>query len=344
MRELVKRHPGASVFGLLVALFVLYEIVSSFVAYTADAFVVSDILVVSPQIEGPILRIAVERNQRVAAGDLLFEIDPEPFGLQVAAAQAALALARANHQKAESEVSSAGDAVAMQEAVLADARLTYQRLAAIVDSGAVTQQRVDDAKSSFDQATAHVAELRAMQTTAGQDVVVQQAQIAVAEAALAEAQYNLDRTRIVAASAGVVAPYTAKVGDYAKVATPVMAIVADDGWRLVANLQDYYLPALRPGQPVWVHISTDPWRIHRATVRSVPRGVSREPQAVNVLPYVKPTTEWIRLPRRFPVEIEIRDLVGRVPLFSGADARILTMADTFRITDGPTADAAATPP
>jgi len=335
VRGFIQRHPGASVFALLAALFVVYEIVASFVAYTSDAFVLSDVMIVAPQVEGPIKRIAVERNQPVAAGELLFEIDPEPFQLKVDAAEAALRLAEANYEKALTQVPSAGDAVKEAQAVLDDARLTYQRLAAIVASGAVTEQHVDDAKRDMDQAAAHVAELSAMRQTAQSDVLVQEAQIAVAKAELALAEYDLARTSIVAAVAGTVAPYTAKVGDYAKVATPVMAVVADDGWRIVANLPDYYLGVIRPGQPVLVHLASDPWRIHRATVRSVPRGISREQEELGVLPYVSPTTEWIRLPRRFPVEIEIAGLARRLPLFSGADARVVMLADTFAVPEAP---------
>jgi membrane fusion protein, multidrug efflux system len=44
---------------------------------------------------------------------------------------------------------------------------------------------------------------------------------------------------------------------------------------------------------------------------------------VNVVPYVSPTTDWIRLPRRFPVEIDLGDLPKRERLYLGADARVL---------------------
>jgi multidrug efflux system membrane fusion protein len=331
VRAWIGRHPGAAVFTLLAGLFVIYEIAASFVAYTADAFVLSDLVTVAPEVAGPISRIAVERNQPVKAGDLLFEIDPEPFALKVAAAEAALELAKADEAKAKTQVSASADAVTEAEAVLQDAKLTYQRLAAIVASGAITEQRVDDAKRDFDQAAARVAELRAMQSTAAQDVLVHAADIAVAEAALAEARYDLTRTRIVAATDGTVAPYQTKVGDYAEVGKPVMAVVAAGGWRVVANLPDYYLGAIAPGQPVLVHIATDPWRLHWATVRSVPPGVARHRTPLEVLPYVTPTTEWIRLPRRFPIEVDLGDLPERQRLFSGADARILMVADTFSL-------------
>lgn len=336
MREWVQRHPGWTVFAVLVGLFALYEIFASFVAYTADAFVLSDIIVVAPEVAGPITTVAVARNQAVKAGDLLFEIDPTPFALKVQQYKAAVELAKANHQKATTEVAAARDAITEAEATLGDAELTYQRLAAILASGAVTVQRVDDARRDLDTAKARVAELKADQETASQDVLVEIANIAVAEADLAEAEYGLSRTRITAAADGVVAPYQVKAGDYATVGSAVMAIVASRGWRVIANLPDYYLGVIRPGQRAWVHISTDPWRFHEATILSVPRGIARDPTELGVLPYVAPTTEWIRLPRRFPVEVRISDLADSVPLFSGSDARVLTFANTFARPAAPT--------
>jgi multidrug efflux system membrane fusion protein len=337
LRAFISRHPGASVFALLAGLLLLYEIVSSFIAYSTDAFVLTDVVVVAPQVAGPVATVAVERNQAIAAGDLLFSVDPTIFRYRVDELKAQLTLAQANHAKAVDQAAAAASTVQSAQATLNDAQMRYQRLAAIQNSGAVTVQAVDDAKRDFDTAAARVGELTALQQTAQQDIAVQLAAIGAAQASLAKAEYDLAQTRVVSSVAGTVAPYEVKEGDFVNVGTPVMAVVADRGWRIVANLPDYYLGAIEPGQTVWVHISSDPWRIHRATIRSIPRGISRQPDPLGVLPYVSPTTEWIRLPRRFPIEVEIGDFVGRVPLFSGADARVLLWANTFVIDAAPRA-------
>jgi multidrug efflux system membrane fusion protein len=43
------------------------------------------------------------------------------------------------------------------------------------------------------------------------------------------------------------------------------------------------------------------------------------------LPYVEPTTDWIRLERRFPVTLVLRDPDPGVTLHMGSDARTLIM-------------------
>jgi multidrug efflux system membrane fusion protein len=57
-------------------------------------------------------------------------------------------------------------------------------------------------------------------------------------------------------------------------------------------------------------------------IRSIAPGVSRSADLVNVLPYVEPRTDWIRLPRRFPVEIYLSDLPAKKDLFLGSNATV----------------------
>ena len=57
---------------------------------TDDAYVESDISLISPKIEGYIKEVRVEDNQHVRTGDVLFIIDDSDFAAKVAAAQAAV--------------------------------------------------------------------------------------------------------------------------------------------------------------------------------------------------------------------------------------------------------------
>ena len=53
--------------------------------------------------------------------------------------------------------------------------------------------------------------------------------------------------------------------------------------------------------------------------------VARHPGPTGVLPYIEPQTDWVRLPRRFPVEIDIPGLATRLPAFRGGNARIMVL-------------------
>src|SRR3954468_6774348 len=69
--------------AVIAGVFVLYEIGSSFIAYTADAYVQSDLVAVAPQVSGRIVTVNVDDNSAVSQGDLLVTIDPVPFQLIV---------------------------------------------------------------------------------------------------------------------------------------------------------------------------------------------------------------------------------------------------------------------
>jgi multidrug efflux system membrane fusion protein len=106
---------------------------------------------------------------------------------------------------------------------------------------------------------------------------------------------------------------------------PLLTLVTDADWRLVANVAERHLRRLRPGQTVWVLLGSDPWRLHRGRVRSIAPAVLSAPANASeaVVPVVPPQTDWIRLPQHFPVEITLPDLPADVRLYHGATARVL---------------------
>src|SRR5579859_5023507 len=58
---------------------------------TDDAYIQSDVSLISPKIEGYIKDVRVQDNERVNAGQILFVIDDRDFAAKVAQASAAVA-------------------------------------------------------------------------------------------------------------------------------------------------------------------------------------------------------------------------------------------------------------
>src|SRR6266404_2241107 len=63
---------------------------------TDDAYVNSYVTFVAPRVIGQVARVLVDDNYRVKTGDVLVELDPEPYQVQVAINQATVNSARAN--------------------------------------------------------------------------------------------------------------------------------------------------------------------------------------------------------------------------------------------------------
>src|SRR4029077_10469249 len=71
---------------------------------TDDAYVNSHVTFVAPRVSGQVMQVLVDDNSRVRKGDVLVELDPEPFRVQVAIKQSAVDVAKANLVMAEATV------------------------------------------------------------------------------------------------------------------------------------------------------------------------------------------------------------------------------------------------
>ena len=69
--------------ALLVGGFVYWQGLQGKVS-TDNAYIQQDMVAVSSEVGGKIVEVRVREDQQVAAGDLLFRIDPEPYELQIA--------------------------------------------------------------------------------------------------------------------------------------------------------------------------------------------------------------------------------------------------------------------
>ncbi|HEY0791770.1 MAG TPA: HlyD family efflux transporter periplasmic adaptor subunit, partial [Chthoniobacterales bacterium] len=203
-----------------------------------------------------------------------------------------------------------------------DATKNRDRGVELAKAGDISQENLDNLQRTYQVALANLNQSRAAKVVAEQDAVAQNARIRQTETALARADFELSRTEVRSPVNGRVAPFQLRPGSYLEIGKPVMALLTDENWRVVANLDERHLRGLRPGQAVWFSLGSDPWRIHAGRVRSLSPGVARTSAAPNVLPYVAPDTDWIRLPRRFPVEIDIGTLPAQLSLYMGANATV----------------------
>ena len=78
---------GASI-AVAAILVLLYTRYAEHHPSTDDAYVDADVVGIVAQVAGPVVDLPLVDNQAVRAGDLLFEIDPRPFRIQVAQAKA----------------------------------------------------------------------------------------------------------------------------------------------------------------------------------------------------------------------------------------------------------------
>lgn len=309
----------------LVGAFLLYQGVTTIVAYTDDAYVRSDLVAVAPQLTGRIVAVHVIDNQTVHRGDRLIDIDPVPFQFAVAERQADIDRAQAQLAVDRDDLTAAQDAESAATAAAAFARLTQQRIASLAGTSDASQAQLDAANDALTRAEATAHERTADATRIRAQLAVHQAMLQAAEAAMATAQWRLERTQLVAPVAGTINNLTLQPGDQARVDEPLIGIVDANAWRIIANYKQSYIRGFEIGRTAWVWLDSEPWHLHRARIDGIARGISRDADAAKLLPYVAPTTDWIRLQRRFPVTITLVDPPPDLNLYMGADARTVIL-------------------
>jgi multidrug efflux system membrane fusion protein len=311
------------VLGGLAGAFLMYQGITTLVAYTDVAYVRSDLVAVAPQVTGRIVAIDVVDNQTVRQGDRLLNIDPVPFQLAAAERQAEIDRAQAQLAADRDDLAAAQDAQDAATAAAEFARLTQHRVASLARASDASQAQLDAANDALTRAVAAAGERTADTARVRATLAVHQTMLRAAQAAMATAQWQLERTQIAAPVAGTINNLTLQPGDQARADEPLIGIVDANAWRIVANYKQSYLPLFRVGATAWVWLDSHPWRFHRGRIAGIARGISRTEGEDKLLPYVAPTTDWIRLQHRFPVTITLVDPPPDLTLYMGADARVL---------------------
>jgi len=297
---------------------------SSYVfAYTDDAYVTSDFVSVAPYVSGRIVSVNIVDNQAVTKGSVLAEIDPTPF-------QLALDQKTAKRKEAEAQLAVDRDVIAATQAQRNDAaakeRLAsdnVRRATPITSAGFYSRQGLDTLTAKEQEAKAALADAESAIAKAQQTLALHQTTVAAISAEIAYLQWQLDQTKLLAPTDGTITQLTLRVGDQAVVNEPLIGLVDAHAWRIYANYKESVIRHMKVGHTAWVWLDAYPWHLHRATIQGIARGISRQQSERKLLPYVAPTTDWIRLERRFPVTLVLQEQNPDIVLHMGSDARTL---------------------
>ncbi len=310
---------GGTILGLVVA----WQIFVYFVAYTDDAYVRSDLVAVASEVTGPILQVHVVDNQDVKRGDRLFTIDPEPFQLIVNQRQAQIDEQKALLKVSEEELASSRAALAASTSAHTYAQQQQIRYADLAKSEYAPRAELDKANDDLRRTAAEMRISEFAIEKAQNGIVAHQAALNLALAEMATAQWRLSKTEVRSSTDGAITNLTVRRGDTANANVPIIGIVDAHAWRIMANYKQDYIRSFKIGGTAWVWLDSQPFHFHRARIDGIARGISREVGEAKLLPYVAPTTDWIRLQRRIPVTITLVDPPPGLKLYMGADARTI---------------------
>ena len=195
-RETSRLRRLLTVGGTLFGLFVAYQILVYFVAYTDDAYVRSDLVAVASEVTGPILQVHVVDNQDIKKGDPLFTIDPQPFQLIVNQRQAQIDEQRALLKVSQEELSSSQAALAASTSAHTYAQQQQVRYADLAKSEYAPRAELDKANDDLRRTAAEMRISEFAIEKARNGIVAHQAALNLAMAEMATAQWALGKTQV----------------------------------------------------------------------------------------------------------------------------------------------------
>jgi multidrug resistance efflux pump len=306
---------------------------------TDDAYVDADVVGMVAQVAGPIVNLPIEDNQAIRAGELLFEIDPRPFRIEVERARAQLDKTGDNVSALADAVTEAEAGVSYRQAQLRLAEVQWKRVEPLAKIGAVPFQDRDKAVAGLDETRAGVADAKAKLEQALDNLGAadeNNPQIRAAVAQLEYAELQLSYATVVAPVNGFVTDLTLSLGSYASVGSPMLSLVNTDSWRVVAYYKETQIERIRPGQPARVYLPAYPGVRFDGRVQGIGWGVEQQDgdgaMGVGGVPTVSPTVDWVRMAQRFPVRITLVDADPAHPLRKGM--RVSVRIDATGEADG----------
>jgi multidrug efflux system membrane fusion protein len=284
---------------------------------TNDGYLFADRAGLAPDVSGRIVALNVRDNQRVAKGDPLLQVDPEPFELhlrqareQVSALRAQIALTTRQVASQTSGADAATTQIGRARAQLTLASDTLARLVPLLGKGYVTEQQVDEARTNHRSAQVALEAAIQQATQARQaigDTESLRAQLAGAEAAVALAERDLRNTTVRAPFNGVIVGLEIAEGEYAVTGHPLFTLIKTDAWYAIGDFRETELPQIRIGDPATVWLMSDHNRPLKGHVESLGWGVRPDSGAGPSLPAVERTLHWVIVAQRFPVRILLDD-------------------------------------
>ena len=255
--------------------------------WTRDGQVRAQVIQISPRVSGNIIHIHIIDNQFVKKGDLLFEIDPSPFEIDVKQTQAELKREKINAK---------------------GRRVEYERVQNISkrDKGAVSEKDLVRHEVNYFSSLAKIDSLKEK---------------------LNSAKLNRTFTKIYASVDGYVSNINFQIGSQAVANTPILALVDSNSFWVFGFFRENMISEVQIGDKAKVTLMAYQDKPIDGIVESIGWGIAHSDgnPGANLLPSIKPVFQWIRLAQRIPVRIKLETLPQGVELRFGLSASVMVM-------------------
>ena len=275
---------------------------------TDDAYVGAQKVLITPDISGKIISVAVKEGQQVSTGDTMFQIDPVPFQLALAQARAKLEDAKTTHANLVANVKLYDQTIEIINSGIAIKQRDVERKSSLVKSSVGSQLDLDNSATALVTAQAQSQLVKQQRSTAlnqllgNPELPLQQFPAYLqAKAALDDAQRNLDLTTVRAPMNGIATQVDQiQLGRFVIAGTPVFSVIDTSKPWVDANPKESDFTYVAVGQPVTIEVDAFPNHLFKGTVGSLSPGTGAQ---FAILPPQNATGNFVKVVQRVPVRI-----------------------------------------
>src|SRR5246127_523560 len=280
---------------------------------TDDAMIEAHVIEVSPKVSAHVKAVHFDDNYLVKRGQLLIELDPRDFEVNLASAQASLASAKSKLTQAEAQQNVANAGLGQAKADLVSAQATADNAQADLKRNQQLYQTHVIDRREYDASVAQAKSDVANVESDAKKVTSQEAQIQLAaaqysaasaeekqaEAQLRQAELQVSYTQIYAPFDGRVTKKSVEPGNYVQPGQTLFSLVPPEVW-VTANFKETQLKNMRAGQPVSIQVDAVPGHDFKAHVDSFQIGTGGR---FTLLPPENATGNFVKVVQRVPVKI-----------------------------------------
>ena len=281
---------------------------------TDDAYLHSNIVLISPRVQGYVTQIAVNDNQAVKQNDVLVTIDDRDYQAKVSQAAADvnveiahIARLRAMKTSQRDHIETAGANISAVQARREQIQKDLQRFNNLIERGSAARQSLDKIQSESKQAAAELRGSQAASSAEHNQLATLDIEITETEARLENAQafvtlakIDLEHTQVKAPVDGIIGNRSVQLGQLVRPGVALASLVQNSSIWVEANFKETQLQHMRLGQPVAVKVDAYPDLELTGKVDSFSPASGSE---FSILPEENATGNFTKIVRRVPVKI-----------------------------------------
>jgi membrane fusion protein (multidrug efflux system) len=300
---------------------------------TDDAYVGAQKILITPDVAGKIISVAVKEGQQVATGDVMFQIDPVPFQLALAQARARLDDAKTSHDNLVANVKLYSQTIELVTAGIALKQKDVERKNSLVKSSAGSQLDLDNSATALVTAQAQ-RQIVMQQRSNALNQLLGDPELPLerfpawmqAKAVLDDAQRNLDLTTVRAPMNGVATQVEQiQLGRFVMAGAPVFSVIDTSNPWVDANPKESDFTYVAVGQSVTLDVDAFPNHVFKGTVGSLSPGTGAQ---FAILPPQNASGNFVKVVQRVPVRIhfdrndkQVRKLKAGMSVYAKIDTK-----------------------